>query len=170
MSQNLTIKRTKDLNYFSLCAFNLFYTRASQLQLNYWNKWTFPWHSNWLRCTCIDTSHSCIRTWWRHLFIMFRTICECLHRLLPFTFCLTCIEPDQHDEINVLLKERVHPNTKCLSKMCLHSCLTRCRWICFFIGTDLEKCSITSLAHQCILNSEWVPLEWESKQLIKTSQ
>ncbi len=30
--------------------------------------------------------------------------------------------------------------------------------------------SITSLAHQWILCSEWVPSEWESKQLIKTSQ
>ncbi len=26
--------------------------------------------------------------------------------------------------------------------------------------TDLEKCSITSLAHQWILCSEWVPSEW----------
>ncbi len=43
----------------------------------------------------------------------------------------------------------------------------RCRWVCFFIRTDLEKCSITSLAHQWILWSEWVPSEWESKQLIK---
>ncbi len=34
--------------------------------------------------------------------------------------------------------------------------------ICF-----LEKFNITSLAHQC---SEWVPSEWESKQLIKTTQ
>ncbi len=40
----------------------------------------------------------------------------------------------------------------------------------FFIGTDLEEFSITSLAHQWILCSEWVPSEWESKQLIKTSQ
>ncbi len=32
-----------------------------------------------------------------------------------------------------------------------------------------EKCSITSV-HQLILCSEWVPSEWESKQLIKTSQ
>ncbi len=31
-------------------------------------------------------------------------------------------------------------------------------------------CSITSLAHQWTLCSEWVPSEWESKQLIKTSQ
>ncbi len=46
----------------------------------------------------------------------------------------------------------------------------RCRWVCFFIGTDLGKFSITSLAHQWILCSEWVPSEWESKQLIKTSQ
>ncbi len=34
------------------------------------------------------------------------------------------------------------------------------------IRTDFEKCSIVSLAHQW---SEWVPGEWESKQLIKTS-
>ncbi len=32
------------LNYFSLCAFNLFNTRVSQFELNYWNKWTFPRH------------------------------------------------------------------------------------------------------------------------------
>ncbi len=31
----------------------------------------------------------------------------------------------------------------------------------------LEKCSITSLAHQRMLCSEWVPSQWESKQLIK---
>ncbi len=42
----------------------------------------------------------------------------------------------------------------------------RCRWVGFFLRTDLEKC-ITSLAHQLILCSEWVPSEWESKQLIK---
>ncbi len=36
--------------------------------------------------------------------------------------------------------------------------------------TDFEKCSITSLAHQWILCSEWVPSEWKSKQMIKTSQ
>ncbi len=33
--------RTKDLNYFSLCAFNLFNTRVSQFELNYWNKLIF---------------------------------------------------------------------------------------------------------------------------------
>ncbi len=37
----------------------------------------------------------------------------------------------------------------------------RCRWVCFFIKTDLEKISITSLAHQWILFSEWVPSGWE---------
>ncbi len=48
----VTIKRTNDLNYFSLCAFNLFNTQVSQFELNYWNKLTFPWHSSLLRCTC----------------------------------------------------------------------------------------------------------------------
>ncbi len=51
-----TIKRTKDLNYFSLCSLNLFNTRVSQFELNYWNKWTFPWHSNILRCTHLPRS------------------------------------------------------------------------------------------------------------------
>ncbi len=49
----VTIKITKDLNYFCLCALNLFNTRVSQFELNYWNKWTCPRHSNLLRCTCI---------------------------------------------------------------------------------------------------------------------
>ncbi len=53
----ITIKRTKDLNYFSLCTFNLFNTRVSQFELNYWNKLTFPQHSNLLRCKC-QTVHS----------------------------------------------------------------------------------------------------------------
>ncbi len=51
----IIIKRTEDLNYFSLCALNLFNTRVSQFEMNYWNKWTtwfFPRHSNLLRCTC----------------------------------------------------------------------------------------------------------------------
>ncbi len=30
----------------------------------------------------------------------------------------------------------------------------------FFMGTDLEKLSIPSLAHQWVLCSEWVPSEW----------
>ncbi len=30
----ITIKKNKDLNYFSLCAFNLFNTRVSQFELN----------------------------------------------------------------------------------------------------------------------------------------
>ncbi len=37
----------------------------------------------------------------------------------------------------------------------------RFRWVCFFTSTDLEKWSSTSLAHQWILCSEWVPSEWE---------
>ncbi len=31
----ITIKRTKDLNYFSLCALHLFNTQVSQFELNY---------------------------------------------------------------------------------------------------------------------------------------
>ncbi len=33
----------------------------------------------------------------------------------------------------------------------------------FVSSSDLEKFSITSLAQQSILCSEWVPSEWESK-------
>ncbi len=61
----ITIKRTKDLNYFSLCAFNLFNTHVSEFELNYWNKWTFPQHSNLLRCTCIYTVYKTkMKTFW----------------------------------------------------------------------------------------------------------
>ncbi len=52
-----------------------------------------------------------------------------------------------------------------MGKLHLTSRQTRCRWVCFI----MKKCSTTSLAHQRILCSEWVPSEWESKQLIKTS-
>ncbi len=44
------------------------------------------------------------------------------------------------------------------------------RWVCFFVGTDLEKCSIKTLAHQWILCNKWVLSELESKQLKKTLQ
>ncbi len=46
------------------------------------------------------------------------------------------------------------------------------RQVCFFIRTNLQKFSITSLAHQWILCGEWVLSETdsESKKLIKTSQ
>ncbi len=54
----ITIKRTKDLNYFSLCALKLFNTRVSKFELNYWNKWTFPRHSNLLRCICMCSMQS----------------------------------------------------------------------------------------------------------------
>ncbi len=52
--KSITTKRTKDLNYFSLCALNSCNTQVSQFELNYWNKWTFPQHSNLLSCTCIS--------------------------------------------------------------------------------------------------------------------
>ncbi len=38
MSQYSNLLRTKDLNYFSLCALNWFNTQVSQFELNYWNK------------------------------------------------------------------------------------------------------------------------------------
>ncbi len=47
----ITIKINKYLNYISLCALNLFNSQVSQFELNYWNKGTFPRHSNLLRCT-----------------------------------------------------------------------------------------------------------------------
>ncbi len=35
-----------------------------------------------------------------------------------------------------------------------------CRRVCFFMGTDLEKCSIASLVHHWILCSECLELFW----------
>ncbi len=67
-----------------------------------------------------------------------------------------------------------HTHTLCRYIQCVYiyiyinnlpSSHPRCRWVSFFMRTDLEK-----LIYQWILCSEWVPSEWESKQLIKTSQ
>ncbi len=67
-------------------------------------------------------------------------------------------------------KRNSSPKNEHLLTMYSPSGHPRCRWVCFFMGIDLEKFSITSLAHQWIVCSEWVPSEWESKQLIKTLQ
>ncbi len=50
-------------------------------------------------------------------------------------------------------------------KICSHQAI-EVRSVCFIS----DKFSITSLAHQWILCSEWVPSESESKQLIETKQ
>ncbi len=57
------LKEPKTWNYFSLCALNLFNTRVSQFELNYWNKSTFPRHSNLLRCTCSVWSLHVVCIW-----------------------------------------------------------------------------------------------------------
>ncbi len=77
--------RTKNLNYFSLCALNLFNTRVSQFELNNWNKWTFPRHSNLLKCTCIlhfYFKHSFLRSHFK--LIMFVSVC--MRSLYPLKF------------------------------------------------------------------------------------
>ncbi len=68
------------------------------------------------------------------------------------------------------LKGKVVSAKKSLLNIYSFTCHPRCRWVCFFIQTDFKIFSITSHAHQWILCREWVPSEWESKQLIKTSQ
>ncbi len=64
----ITIKRTKDLNYSSLCALNGFNTRVAQFELNYWNKWTFPWHSNlneWMNWDAPVNVEYSSKWWWK---------------------------------------------------------------------------------------------------------
>ncbi len=53
----ITIKRTKDIKLLQSECIE-FNAQVSQFELNYWNKLTFPWHSNLLRCTCIVKSPS----------------------------------------------------------------------------------------------------------------
>ncbi len=45
LTKIITIKRTEDLNYFSLFALNLFNTRVSQFELNYWNTFSELFHN-----------------------------------------------------------------------------------------------------------------------------
>ncbi len=58
-----------------------------------------------------------------------------------------------------LLKAIVHPKMKMSSRAGE-----------FVSSWGLEKCVSASVSQQWMLCSEWVPSEWESKQLIKTSQ
>ncbi len=108
LAKIITIKRSKDLNYFSLCALNLFNTQVSQFELNYWNKWTFPRHSNLLRCTCIahksygqkeqhalssayqlfnstEGSHENV-TFWGELSILFLSDAVTKHKFMPHDY------------------------------------------------------------------------------------
>ncbi len=72
----ITIKRTKDLNYFSLCAFNLFNTQVSQFELNYWKKNNFSTIFKFIEMhlykltTCILTLRSKINTCIRSSFLV----------------------------------------------------------------------------------------------------
>ncbi len=77
------LKGTKDLNYFSLSALHLFNTQVSQFELNYWNKWTFPRHSNLLRCTCI---YIYIYIYiWKQKGLFIQKLKFCYHQLVPNT-------------------------------------------------------------------------------------
>ncbi len=57
------------------------------------------------------------------------------------------------------VKGIAHPEMKICWKCTHPQDIVRVR-VSFFTETDLEKCSIPSLAHQWILCSEWVPSEW----------
>ncbi len=64
-------------------------------------------------------------------------------------------------------KRIVHSKMKICSKFTHPQANHDVDEVVFFIGTDLQKCSVTSLAHHWIL---CVPSEWVFKQMIKTSQ
>ncbi len=88
----------------------------------------------------------------------------------PFEFSLFFLS---HWQIFLVLSTSslsaiVHPKMKICWKCAHHQAIQDVDE--FVSSSDLEKCSIPSLSHQWSLCSEWVPSEWESKQLIKASQ
>ncbi len=87
-----------------------------------------------------------------------------LGRFCLLLFCFVLLSPSYSFLFTscsplVCLKAVVHPKIKVIWK-CAHLQAIR----------DVEEFVSSSLVHQCFLCSEWVPSEWESKQLIKTSQ
>ncbi len=58
-------------------ALHLFNTQVSQCELNYWNKWTFPRHSNLLRCICMCMLAAKQIRDWNSLFV--KVICGDLY-------------------------------------------------------------------------------------------
>ncbi len=87
--------------------------------------------------------------------------------MYPHTLCMNTNETNLN--MQYIFLKNSSPKNENLLQMYSPSDHSRCRWVSFFIWTDLEKFSITTIAHQCNC-SEWVPSEWEFKQLIKTSQ
>ncbi len=180
----ITIKGTKDLNYFSLCALNLFNTQVSQFELNYWNKWTFPQHSNLLRSSCITY---CICKWyipscdWKihtkdlSLSVGMSSDCSCQTYENKDVFMsgspvLCSFNDSHHYEIILFWKPdpvifwTFYIRNSSHKNICWQFTQppTNQVWVSFFFRTDLEKCSIALLAHKWILCSEWVPAEQES--------
>ncbi len=148
----------------------------------YYYQWT-----DWGACPGLQTSR---RPWWvAETLKLIKTVCFWLFRKHSFDWFGNSINwqiiRDNSDQLwgtqkkqlamamkCILEKElniwKTFPGGKKILTIYLPSGWPRCRWVCFFIRTDREKFSITSLAHQWIFCSEWVPSEWESKQLIKT--
>ncbi len=116
-------------------------------------------HDNWEKKTQMPSSylHSMIQMIGVALHINFIPLIFPVERAQPFVN-LTCLTS------GLILKLRIKICWKCAYRQAIQDVEE------FVSSSDLEKCSITSLAHQWILCSEWVPSEWESKQLIKTSQ
>ncbi len=69
--------------------------------------------------------------------------------------------------IYIFFKVIVHPKNENLLIIYTPSGHPRHKWVCFFMRTDLEKCSITSLAHQWILCSERVNEQKKVTELLK---
>ncbi len=75
---------------------NLFHTGVSQFELIYWNKLTFPRHSNLLRCTCVYVCvcvciciYIYIYIYYIYIYIYNMQWCEKV--FAPFLFFIFCL-------------------------------------------------------------------------------
>ncbi len=130
---------TGTISHIAICRWDVF--SYSDTQVNLFTIWVLHDHKKIL---FFLFNSNCIIIIWVFLFYLYFSA-----TIYLFILFQRNIKPK-----NNIFWKSTHPQV--MNKMSL-----------FFMGTDLETFSITLLAHQWILCSEWVPSDWESKQLIK---
>ncbi len=99
---------------------------------------------------------------------LFTSLCDSKSVVLFFFLTKGVRNIFGHYSLIISVRGIIHPEMKVCWK-CTHPQAIQNVDEFFLIGIDLEKCNISALTLQWIHCSEWVPSEWELKQLIKKS-
>ena len=125
----ITIKSTSVCVYWICIIVTLF-------ELNYWNKWTFPWYSNLLKCTCIN---------------IYTTV-----QMFGVTQTISCFPWKTHTFIyQMSLQNRIENKVKTLTRFEIII-------LSFKLQKEFSICSNCSLADLWHFGSQFVEVIWRN--------